>query len=81
MHTAAGAEQFSVACRDLHRIARINSEAVDVCVGLYADQPDEESAAMVADSLAMALRQVAFLTTPLQMLALDLECESALQID
>ena len=57
MHTTAGAEQFSVACRDLHRIARINSEAVDVCVGLYADQPDEESAAMVADSLAAFVRR------------------------
>ena len=74
----AGAESFQRACKQLERIADINRVGVDVCLGLYNDDPrDAQSVQLVAQSMAFALAQISQLATPILLLALDLETAHA----
>ena len=72
-----GDEAFATACRQLARIARVNNEGLQVCLELHLEEPDLNTSRMLAESAGYALAQVAYLLSPLQMLALDLEMAAA----
>lgn len=75
MQTAA---RFAKSSAELDRIARINVVGLDACFSYYNEGPTEEKAAeMLADSLALAMRQAFYLNKELLILAIGTEMENA----
>lgn len=76
MQTAA--QRFEKSSAELDRIARINVVGLDACYSYYNEGPTEEKAAeMLADSLALAMRQAFYLNRELLVLAIGTEMENA----
>lgn len=76
MQTAA--QRFEKSSKELTQIARINNVGLDSCWSYYTEDPsDEKAAEMLADSLALAMRQVAYFRKELLVLCISEEMEAA----
>ena len=69
----AGIDRFCAAMTELHTISKVNTAGVTACFENYARYRDQESAEMLAQSLALGLKQIAYCRQEILLLTLDQE--------
>ena len=66
-----GAARFSSATAELHNISKINCVAVEAVMDNYNRHKDSANSLMLSESLALGLRQIAYLRQELLLLTID----------
>ena len=76
-----GADRFSSAMAELHNISKINCVAVEAVMDNYNRHKDSANSLMLTESLALGLRQIAYLRQELLLLTIDQDIAAANQSD